>query len=199
LAALSAFQAHLDAWQGELARERESLRAERESLLRDGSTAGEDQANLSELGNELNATRDKVNALTTMLLSRTEELRVLDNRRAELVTELELSRAREKELKVSLDDIRQQRDAERIQWGEETRRLRELLERRLESAPATSSPEQAGGNEPPAVQHRVSERPVERLAERTPEDNPVFASVMEQFGKLRQQKARAGSALKKGR
>jgi chromosome segregation ATPase len=201
LAALSALQAHLDAWQRELARERESLQVERESLqaqretlVQDQPNAGQDPEKPEELTNELTATRDKASALTSMLLSRTEELRVLDSRRAELVTELELSRAREKDLKVSLDEIRQEREEDRAKWGEETRRLRELLEHRLETSQAAGSPPRPE----PVSSQAAPARPVERPAERQPAENAVFASVMEQFGKLRQQRA-MGNALKKGR
>jgi chromosome segregation ATPase len=187
LAALSAFQSHLEAWQQELAREREELRAARERMGHDQANAEQGQARTAELTAELTASRDKVGALTTMLLSRTEELRVLDNRRAEMTTELELSRAREKELKIALDDIKQSRESERQQSAEETRHLRELLQRRLENMDASYREEVAGvtRNNPKAPE--------------SPDTQAVFSSVMEQFGKLRQQRAQAGNALKKGR
>jgi chromosome segregation ATPase len=198
LAALAAFQSHLEAWQSELARERESLQtlgdelsAERERLGCEQGTAQLDQTKLTELTTELHTSRDKVGALTTSLLSRTEELRVLDTRRAELATELELSRVREKELKVALDEIKQSREQERLQSTEETRRLRELLE----SRPEASDPlVQAERLETGTAEHRAAERHVEKQA-----DNPVLASVMEQFGKLRQQRAMDRPAFKKGR
>jgi chromosome segregation ATPase len=187
LAALSAFQSHLEAWQQELAREREELRAARERLGHDQVNSEQSQTRLAELTAELTASRDKVGALTTMLLSRTEELRVLDNRRAEMMTELELSRARERELKIALDDIKQARESERQQSAEETRHLRELLQRRLENMDASYREEVAG------VTRSNPKAP------ETPETQAVFSSVMEQFGKLRQQRAQAGNALKKGR
>ena len=68
--------------------------------------------------------------LTVSLLARTEELRTLDNRRAELVTELELSRAHERELKNSLDEQKRLLDEERAKSSQELRNLRELLEQR---------------------------------------------------------------------
>jgi chromosome segregation ATPase len=173
LAALAAFQSHLEAWQQELAGEREKLRlqseelnAERARLEREQGASQQDQAKLAELTAELHASRDKVGALSTSLLSRTEELRVLDMRRTELATELDLSRAREKELKVALDEIKQSREEERLQATEAT---------------ATT-------------ENRPAERHVEKHA-----DNPVLASVMEQFGKLRQQRAMDRPAFKKGR
>ena len=57
--------------------------------------------------------------LTVSLLARTEELRTLDNRRAELVTELELSRAHERELKNSLDEQKRLLEEERAKSSQE--------------------------------------------------------------------------------
>ncbi len=189
LAALSAFQAHLDAWQQELARERAELCAERECFGHERTTAEQDQARLAELTDEANASRDKVNELTAMLLSRTQELSVLDNRRAEAVAELELVLAREKELLAALNENKQRLEQERSEAAAETQRLRELLEDSVESGKAPSRADA------PPIEHRAAERPNENRAA----DNPVLASVMEQFGKLRQQRAKDGRALKKGR
>lgn len=138
LAALSAFQAHLDAWQQELARERDELRADRERLGHDQSSAEQDQTRLAELTAEADASREKIDELTVLLASRTEELLVLESA--------------------------------------------------LVPGPTTRE-------EPTQVEHRSVERPSEKQAT----DNPVLASVMEQFGKLRQQRALDRPALKKGR
>src|SRR3954464_7410122 len=105
VAALTAYQSHLDAWQQQLATERKKLHGEREQFERE--QASNDKGNsesIITLTNELNAAREKITALTTLLLNRTEELRSLDNRRAEVQTELELSRARERELAAALDE-----------------------------------------------------------------------------------------------
>jgi hypothetical protein len=119
-------------------------------------------------------------------VSRTEELRVLDERRAELATQLDLSRVRENELKVALDEAKHAREQDQAQAAEESQKLRELLRRQSEKAD---------------VQPRTA--PAENGAERHSEshvaNNPVLASVMEQFGKLRQQRAQDRPALKKGR
>jgi hypothetical protein len=101
------------------------------------------------------------------------------------VAELELVREREKELLASLDENKQRLEQERA----ETQRLRELLEVSAESGKAPSR-----SNAPP-----IEPRAAERSNEIKAADNPVLASVMEQFGKLRQQRAKDGRALKKGR
>jgi septal ring factor EnvC (AmiA/AmiB activator) len=191
LVALSAYQTHLDAWQQQLAREREELRTAREQLDQDRSTSKESQARFTEVNAELSGAREKIAALTASLLSRTEELRTLDNRRSELVTDLEVARAREKELIATLEEMRHTRDQERAQWASESRHLRELLERSLEGVEGES---QAATAEHGRIIQGSNFANGGRAA-----DNPVFASVMEQFGKLRQQKASDRPAVKKVR
>ena len=232
LAALAAYQSHLDGWQERLAKDREELCAMRESLereqaeirtskdsvvcqqdelrktreqidrdrdelcvareqiARERTTADQSHAESSAtMGNELNAAREKITALTTLLLNRTEELRTLDNKRAEVQTELELSRARERELKAALDEHTRSIEHERSEWAEELKELREVLERQLDSpvveeaaaARATERPAQAA--EPPANSQSA------RGASVVPSENAVLGSIVEQFGKLRQQRA----------
>jgi exonuclease SbcC len=168
----------------------EDLRAERQKIEQNESSADYQEERLAEVTTELNAARDKISALTTMLLSRTEELRTLDVRRAEVSTELELARVRERELKSALDELRETREWEHAQWAEESRLLRELVERRMESAEGhpTDRPEhQPSGTGPDS---KNAEAP----------HNPVFSSVIEQFGKLRQQRAMLDrTAAKKAR
>jgi chromosome segregation ATPase len=159
----------------------DELRAERQRVERNESSAGNQQVKLVELTGELDAARDKISALTTMLLSRTEELRALDVRRAEAGTELELARVRERELKAALEELKQAREWEHSQWADEARHLRELVERRLEGV-GSEHPAQRAEQHPPAERHPA------KPSEQSPE-NPVFASVIEQFGKLRQQRA----------
>jgi chromosome segregation ATPase len=192
LAALAAFQSHLEGWQQELAREREELRAERARLGHDQSSSESSQKLLNELTAELEGSREKSGQLSAMLLSRTEELRVLDGRRAELATELELAQIREKELKTALDETRKNLEQERSEAAAETQRLRELLESKVES-------ENVSNAEDRATAAPVERQPSERPSESRPAENPVLASVMEQFGKLRQQRASERPALKKGR
>jgi chromosome segregation ATPase len=169
----------------------DELRAERQRVEHNESSSDHHQAELAELTTALNAARDKISALTTMLLSRTEELRTLDVRRAETSAELELARVRERELAASLEELRQTREWEQEQWADESRHLREMVERRLEEVNPQNDIDRA-----PAPQAEVQreKKPADRAA-----DNPVFASVKEQFGKLRQQRAMAGSASKKAR
>jgi chromosome segregation ATPase len=221
LTALSAYQSHLDAWQQQLARERDELQASRgqfehdreavrvanekielareelrlahEQFERDRSAS--DRSSSDELvaaQKELAEARDKITALTTLLLNRTEELRALDNRRAEVQTELELSRAREKELKVTLDEHKRSVEQERSQYAEELHQLKEVLERQLETPAAEAhvpTPEKA----PPIIQPQAA--PVSRPpsspggARVIPRENAVLGSIYEQFGKLRQQRA----------
>ena len=196
LAALSAYQQHLDAWQQQLARERDELRSTREQLERDRTTAEKSHSEASAAtANELNAAREKITALTTLLLNRTEELRTLDNRRAEVQTELELARARERELKAVLEEHKSAADQERSQWAEELHQLREVLERQLD-APVAPEPiaaaerietmeESTTAEKPAAPAHR----PSTGGARATTRENPVLGSIVEQFGKLRQQRA----------
>jgi chromosome segregation ATPase len=192
LSALSAYQSHLDDWHAKLARERDDLRAAREQLDRDRAASESDHAKFNQVNKELNEARDKIAALTTMLLSRTEELRTLDNRRAEDATELELTRARERDFAAKLDELKQVREQEQAQWAEESRHLRELLEHRLETS-ETESPAAAADPPPRNVQRSESDRDDPQA------DNPVLASIMEQFGKLRQQRTQDRPALKKAR
>jgi chromosome segregation ATPase len=160
LAALSAFQSHLDAWQQQLAHERERL----------GEAAG--------TAAELHAAREKIASLTGALLARTEELRLLDSRRAEVVTELELARAREKDLHAKLEEMKQARQAERGQSADELRHMRELLERRLEVS--VERPVATADSPPASTLVESAGRPAH---------SPVLGSIVEQFGKLRQQRA----------
>src|SRR2546423_5942580 len=89
IAALTAYQSHLDAWQRQLAADREALNEEREQFNHDRSTKEKNSSeSLSALTNELSAAREKITALTTLLLNRPEEPRTLDNRRSEVQTEL---------------------------------------------------------------------------------------------------------------
>ena len=106
MAALTAYQSHLDAWQQQLAHERQRLRKEQEQFehqrtaARDGQTGHEH--NSAEPGTELAEAREKISALSASLLTRTEELRQMDERRSQLASELEMNQAREKELVAAL-------------------------------------------------------------------------------------------------
>lgn len=204
LAALAAYQTHLDSWQIQLVRDRDQLKAEREQFDRDQATAGKSHAESSAaVTNELNGAREKITALTTLLLNRTEELRTLDNRRAETQTELELARARERELKAALDEHKRLFEQERLQWAEELRQLREVLQRQLDAAaeeqiaaieqasqPAPPVPTPPPVPAPPAPAAQPVQTQLSGVGARVlPRENPVLGSIVEQFGKLRQQRA----------
>ncbi len=183
LSALTAYQSHLDAWQQQLARERDDLRTAREQIERDQASCDKSQtAAATAMAADLHAARDKITSLTTLLLNRTEELRTLDNRRAELQTELELARAKEKERIAALDEQQRAVEQERAQWSAELRQLRDLLERQLDTPP----PEAPAA---PVTAPLVHPQSAGKGAHIIPCDNPLLGSIVEQFGKLRQQRA----------
>jgi septal ring factor EnvC (AmiA/AmiB activator) len=173
LAALEAYQAHLDAWQRDLAEERRSLEHQREQFEQDLATAKDHAALLAKASSELNDARAQVASLSKNLLERTEELRQLDGQRAELTTQLELARARERELTAKIEQ--QGPDDHQSQWTEELKQLRELFERQMEPADVDST-----------VWDSEESRPA---GEQGASENPVLGSIVEQFGKLRQQRA----------
>jgi DNA repair exonuclease SbcCD ATPase subunit len=195
LAALEAYQIHLDTWHQQLAREREELQNARGQFERDRLSADKNQSEASAATiSELHAAREKISALTTLLLNRTEELRTLDNRRAEAQTELELARARERELNAALDDHKRSVEQERSHWAEELKHLREVIERQLE-APVSEVPMAAveisvpsPPQTTPAPALPASKTPSSGDQPR-PRENPLLGSIVEQFGKLRQQRA----------
>jgi len=196
LAALEAYQQHLDDWQRQLATEREQLRTDRQQFEQEQTAAQITRSEASaETTAELDAAREKVASLTTLLLSRTEELRTLDNRRAEVQTELELSRARERELKAALDEHKNSLEQQRSHWAEELKQVREVLERQMDT-PAVQTPaapsESAASAAPvqPAPAVPVQPPAANNDSRSTPRgESPVLGSIVEQFGKLRQQRA----------
>jgi chromosome segregation ATPase len=202
VAALAAYQANLDSWQKALSSEREELRVARDRFERDRADVSRSQSAASDaMATELQAAREKITALTTLLLNRTEELRTLDNRRAEIQTELELERAKEKELKVALDDQKRSIEQQRSEWAEELRQLRELLQRQLETPHADLLATAADGLEPASAPTPtpVHVRPETSETHAKPRDNPVVGSIVQQFDKLRQQRAVGRQAIGRGR
>lgn len=181
---------------GKIEQERDELRAARNQLDRDRAAADKGQFEASAtLTAELNAARDKIGALTTSLLSRTEELRTLDNRRAEVVTELELARAREKELKAALDEFKRTAEQERSHWKEELKHLRELLERRVE----TNAADERFVPTTEQLAAPAHAQPAGAGTHATSRENPVLGSIVEQFDKLRQQRANDRQSVTKTR
>jgi chromosome segregation ATPase len=192
---------------GMIEQEREELRAEHNQLERDRAEVEKGHVEASAtLTAELNAARDKISALTSNLLGRTDELRTLDNRRAEAATEAELAHAREKELKAALDDHKRTAEQERQHWKEELRQLRELLQRRVENHSVDDHARAGAANHatPAPPVHPAPIAPTVRSASTSsgahviPRENPVLGSIVQQFDKLRQQRAsdRSGNKSK---
>jgi chromosome segregation ATPase len=196
LAALEAYQQHLDDWQRQLAAQRETLKSEREQFAQEQAAAQKSSSEASgETMAELEAAREKVGSLTAVLLTRTEELRTLENCRAEVQTELDLSRARERELKAALDEHKRSLEQERSHWAEELKQVREVLQRQIE-APAVQEPAASvdrpvqASPAPPAPAAPVQPQATNNGSRSTPRnESPVLGSIVEQFGKLRQQRA----------
>jgi hypothetical protein len=140
---------------------------------------------------ELNSLRDQVNTLTASLLNRTDELRTLDTRRAELATDLDLSSARERELRAALDEQKRSADEECAHWKEEARQLRELLGRRVETPVVEHKAAPALPQQPPVSAPQPTSG---GSAHVIPRETPVLGSIVQQFDKLRQQRASDRSA-----
>lgn len=197
LAALEAYQQNLDNWRTQLAREREELQTARAQFEQDRATSAQaGSETLAATVTELTEAREKITALTTLLLTRTEELRTLDNRRSEIQTELELARARERELKSALDDQARTVDQERTRWDEEFKQLREVIQRQLDAPVAEEAavpielpahPKQPTA--PAPTRQAPSNTPPIGSNPPLPGENPLLGSIVEQFGKLRQQRA----------
>jgi chromosome segregation ATPase len=174
VAALEAYQSHLDNWQRELARERDDLQRLRGELDRDKVVDGNRHETVDKLEHELYDSRAKITTLTTALLDRTEELRQLDRGRAEVNTELAAAKTRERDLSTALETLHKASDVQRGQWEAAIAEMRQQMEQSLEltaaDALADSSP---------------SDPPLGPIAAA----NPVLGSLMEQFDKLRQQRS----------
>lgn len=163
VAALEAYQKHLDRCQAELAAERAALEeqravlaAERQRLAETPTGTKEEQ--LAELGEA----KKLISELRDLLLERTDELRRSDSKRAELVNELQLARSRQLEFEKNMEAEKSQHLEQQLRWTEEFQRVSELLEVRTRgdghSAAAASG-------------------------------DPVLGSILAQFGKLRRQAA----------
>lgn len=178
MAALTAYQSHLDGWQKGLAQEREELRRQQEALDHSQSFAGDHQQQLDERNRELSEARQEVASLTSALLARSEELHELDRQRAQLNTELAIARSRDRELTAALE-------AQQIAFEKERQKLEaqgSIAQPHNERPP---SPPSAGANEaraPNAENGHAKKNP-------SALESPVLGSLMEQFGKLRQQRS----------
>ncbi len=191
LSALAAYQSHLDAWQQQLAQQREKLRKDREHFQHERTAAresgtGHEHAS-AEPGTELVEAREKISALSASLLARTEELRQLDERRAQLASEVEMNQAREKELVAALEEQKRSLEQERAHRAEELRNLEKLTH-------STAAPDQASPDNALASLEQ-SDRPAATSGQIN--ENPVLGSIVEQFGKLRKQRAMDRQVLRK--
>jgi hypothetical protein len=181
VAALAAYQSHLDAWQHKLAEEREELRQHRAALERDHTLAESHDEQCDGLQRELNEAQQKITSLTTALLTRTEELRELDRQRVQADHQLIEARAREKELFAALEAERNRSPANGRQPNQPPSQPRGQIQRG-EQSPAAQN---ASPNGQASSGQTTNGRP---QAASTTTANPVLGSVMEQFGKLRQQR-----------
>lgn len=199
LSALVAYQTHLDGWQQQLARERDALRAERQKLDHERNAVDECGANSAKLTTDLNEARLQLAASTNSLLSRTEELRIADRRQSELSAEVAIARAREKDLQAIIEEQRHALETERADWSVQLVAMRALLDRRDEPNSAPEIPGDASTTEQPPdwtslpIPQKAAtsfDPPPPRANKEQPTtDSPVLGSIMEQFGKLRQQRA----------
>jgi chromosome segregation ATPase len=158
------------------------LLTEQQRVEQSETASEHNQTQLTELTAELNTARDKVAELSASLLLRTEELRTVDVCRAEAVAELDRTRLREQELAAALEELHSAQDGQ--QSGDSFSESNERLEAEQTVDPLST---------PRPSENRDSTR-VAR-----PGESPVFASVKEQFGKLRQQRAMDRPAPKKAR
>ena len=192
VAALEAYQSHLDAWQRELAVEREELSRLRAELDRDQALSGSHDEQAATFRRELSDARQKITSLTTALLTRTEELRELDRLRVQTDRQLSEAKSREKELLAALAVERNRVPTndkppsqppspprERTQSGEPSPVARQAPANGLATNGRAPNGQAANGQ---AVGGRPSTEPNKSA-------NPVLGSVMEQFGKLRQQRS----------
>jgi chromosome segregation ATPase len=174
VAALEAYQSHLDGWQRELARERDELQRWREELDREQVVDENRHDKNQRFEQELYDARTKITSLTTALLDRTEELRQLDRHRAEVNTELAAAKTRERDLSMALETLRNSTDVQRVQWEAAIVEMRQQMEQSLELA-AADAPAESGATDPPLGPIAAA--------------NPILGSLMEQFDKLRQQRS----------
>lgn len=178
LAALEAFQSHLDQWQRQLAAEREELNGKQEQIVKERAELESDRGNmtcdldqLQKYRDQLDEARDKIDKLRSDLLTKSDELRTIDQQRAEMSTQLEVLRAREQSLHESLERERQHHESQQAQWNTEIKHMHELLER----------------------QAIVTKEGRPRDASK----DPVIGSIVAQFDKLRQQQAEGRKARQK--
>jgi chromosome segregation ATPase len=145
LAALEAYQSHLDAWQQKLSQERAELQNAREQFDR---------------------------------------YRTAAEKSSELAAELERVRTHEAELQAAVEEQQRTLERERAHWQSEIQDLRDKLENRGDSA-AAATPSGADAALPSAEVPRAAANHRRDQAG----SSAVLGSIVEQFGKLRAQRA----------
>jgi chromosome segregation ATPase len=193
LAALEAYQSHLDGWQQQLAQERDEFQQERDQFDRDRAAAEQELCRLTAATKELDSLREQNAALDASLIARGDELLAIKTQRAELAIELEHAKARETELNSELEAERHTLELERAEWAQVSQQLREDLELRLEAALAAAPGEACGST--PAFEKRATGA----TSRESSSSSAVLGSIVEQFGKLRQQRATDRQSSKKTR
>lgn len=163
VAALADYRAQLDLWH-------QALESERDQLDVDHGDARQQDAEANRLRAELSEARQQIAQITGNLLTKTEELRELDNARAKLEAELEILRTRAAENsspEKAADDRYSQQQSE---WMQELKQVRAMLQDKenLRQTVPIDAPD-----------------PVDRAIEAL--EDPVLGSVVAQFDKLRQQ------------
>jgi hypothetical protein len=189
LAALAAYQSHLDGWQRELVEEREALRAERDAFERARVAAATEQEQASsQTIAALAEARATVALQNEQLVARAEELRTLEKIRSDLAAELDASRGIAKQLAADAADQKRAIEIERKVWTDQLAQFRDLLEQRA-TAPVTGYDDVAMQRAAEAATPAPPRPAKAPGGERPSANNPVLGSIVEQFGKLRQQRA----------
>ena len=122
------------------------------------------------MNQELRDSREQVFSLTTALQTRTEELRELDRQRETIEAELALVRGREKELEAAVAAQQSGSDTQSHHGNQH----QAAFDKAVEQA--------AAANQGEAVKSGTAKVDAPRAS-------PVLGSVMEQFGKLREQRS----------
>jgi chromosome segregation ATPase len=197
LAALVAYQSHLDDWQQELARGRAALAEARQQFEQESADAAQHRiGDAAGAATQLDELRQQLTSLSQQVDVRSDELRAAEQQRAELATELELVKTHADDLTREIEEQKRVLEQERALWADELRHMRELLERRAESSP--SGREAGAATTAPEVPQPPQPARASETAKRS-SHSPVLGSIVEQFGKLRQQRAVERQAHKNGR
>lgn len=174
-AALEAFQRSLEEWQQSLVAQREQLQADQTALAAERETlTGHD----SQLASELSELKTLVDLLELEKEDLAEQLKENNSGSNELMQQKEEARRREIALQAELESERADWLVQQHEMNEELNRLRE---RSANQSPAITDIDE------PATSELVASHAATKVATKV---DPVLGSVLEQFGKLRQQQAK---------